>query len=217
LRESASSLSSSNSLTQSQTMSGPQFTTHRVGSPAALHTLESVPFLPLLSSLDSAPPSTRTSTPSSPLGARLGRVTGGQRNAAYCTRGGGRTTRSNSRFSRHFAGKGVVDFPRSPLDGPLLAAKTNPRNRTNERHSLSHADPLSLANRRFFLDIICPFSGKQWNGVRENLIPLIEKDEVVKKHLSVVIRQVRPRLPFLPLFSSLPSRLSSSHTLHTPH
>lgn len=61
--------------------------------------------------------------------------------------------------------------------------------------SPSKSSSSSLARNAHFplavLDIICPFSGKQWKGVRETLIPLIEKDDAVKKHLSVVIRQVR--------------------------
>ncbi|GAA5898589.1 hypothetical protein JCM5296_005935 [Sporobolomyces johnsonii] len=41
-----------------------------------------------------------------------------------------------------------------------------------------------------FLDLVCPFSKKQLNGVRNELIPLIENNQLVKKHLSVVICQV---------------------------
>ncbi|CEQ38771.1 SPOSA6832_00230 [Sporobolomyces salmonicolor] len=44
-----------------------------------------------------------------------------------------------------------------------------------------------------FLDLVCPFSKKQLNGVRNELIPLIESNQLVKKHLSVVICQVSKR------------------------
>ncbi|GAA5982223.1 hypothetical protein JCM11641_006231 [Rhodosporidiobolus odoratus] len=50
--------------------------------------------------------------------------------------------------------------------------------------------PSALHTLEFFLDIICPFSGKQWKGVREHLLPLIERDETVAKHLQIIIRQV---------------------------
>ncbi|GAA6041605.1 hypothetical protein JCM8097_007764 [Rhodosporidiobolus ruineniae] len=50
--------------------------------------------------------------------------------------------------------------------------------------------PAALHTLEFFLDLVCPFSGKQWRGVREHLLPLIDKDPVVQKHLQIVIRQV---------------------------
>ncbi|GAA5855029.1 hypothetical protein JCM8547_002351 [Rhodosporidiobolus lusitaniae] len=55
-------------------------------------------------------------------------------------------------------------------------------------HRLGSAS--ALHTLEFFLDIVCPFSGKQWKGVREHLLPLLEKDDEVKKHLQIIIRQV---------------------------
>ncbi|GAA6009007.1 DsbA family protein [Rhodotorula paludigena] len=40
-----------------------------------------------------------------------------------------------------------------------------------------------------FLDLICPFSKKQLDGVREHVVPLIEKGPL-EQHLSVIVRQV---------------------------
>ncbi|BGP12331.1 hypothetical protein JCM10213_003863 [Rhodosporidiobolus nylandii] len=50
--------------------------------------------------------------------------------------------------------------------------------------------PAALHTLEFFLDIVCPFSGKQWKGVREHLLPLLKKNGVVSEHLQIIIRQV---------------------------
>ncbi|TNY19852.1 hypothetical protein DMC30DRAFT_378401 [Rhodotorula diobovata] len=42
-----------------------------------------------------------------------------------------------------------------------------------------------------FLDIVCPYSRKQLQGVRDHLLPLIDGDDgPLKDHLSIIIRQV---------------------------
>ncbi|GAA6051918.1 hypothetical protein JCM3770_006575 [Rhodotorula araucariae] len=49
--------------------------------------------------------------------------------------------------------------------------------------------PSAAHTLELFLDIICPFSKKQLTGVREHLLPLIEKGPLAD-HLTVIIRQV---------------------------
>lgn len=49
-----------------------------------------------------------------------------------------------------------------------------------------------------FLDLICPFSKKQLDGVREHVVPLIEKGPL-EQHLSVIVRQVRDLSSLPPL------------------
>jgi len=59
--------------------------------------------------------------------------------------------------------------------------------------------PLSLTT-----DLVCPFSKKQLNGVRKTLIPLIENNEEVRKHLSIVIAQGKaPLIRTSPSYSLL--------------
>ncbi|KAL8286210.1 hypothetical protein RQP46_004698 [Phenoliferia psychrophenolica] len=41
-----------------------------------------------------------------------------------------------------------------------------------------------------YLDLICPFSAKQLLGVRKNLIPLIESNELVAQNLQIILRQL---------------------------
>ncbi|GAA5827139.1 hypothetical protein JCM11251_001135 [Rhodosporidiobolus azoricus] len=48
----------------------------------------------------------------------------------------------------------------------------------------------ALHSLEFFLDLVCPFSKKQWAGVREHILPLLERDQVLQKHLQIIIRQV---------------------------
>ncbi|GAA5920020.1 hypothetical protein JCM6882_001707 [Rhodosporidiobolus microsporus] len=58
--------------------------------------------------------------------------------------------------------------------------------------AVSHriGSPAALHSLEFFLDLVCPFSKKQWAGVREHLLPLLEKDSVVQNQLQIIIRQV---------------------------
>ncbi|GAA6018265.1 hypothetical protein JCM11491_005130 [Sporobolomyces phaffii] len=50
--------------------------------------------------------------------------------------------------------------------------------------------PSAAHTLELFLDLVCPFSRKQLTGVRKALVPLIENNPEVRKHLSIVIAQV---------------------------
>ncbi|GAA5907996.1 ABC transporter ATP-binding protein [Sporobolomyces salmoneus] len=50
--------------------------------------------------------------------------------------------------------------------------------------------PTASHSLELFLDLVCPFSKKQLDGVRKYLIPLIRNNEEFRKHLNIVIAQV---------------------------
>ncbi|GAA5945518.1 hypothetical protein JCM3775_004186 [Rhodotorula graminis] len=49
--------------------------------------------------------------------------------------------------------------------------------------------PTAAHTLELFLDIVCPFSRKQLQGVRDHLVPLIDSPKLAD-HLSVIVRQV---------------------------
>ncbi|GAA6002598.1 hypothetical protein JCM10207_007583 [Rhodosporidiobolus poonsookiae] len=55
-------------------------------------------------------------------------------------------------------------------------------------HRIGH--PGALHTLEVFLDIICPFSGKQWKGIEQHVLPLLEKNNELQKSLQIIIRQV---------------------------